>query len=591
MTSRKPTPRTVLGIHVTPQTLEAVLIRSTDAGPQLRHRVVRPRLRLDTSGTGDDFSNVLPGMKSSDEIDFTLEVGGGGTELELDDESLGSLNRNGYNGEGAKPFSSQLREILAECQSQGYDTPDLAFCVDAPDVAYVEVVLGPDELESSGASFDSLWERVQFLMSGMSAEKRVLLRALRARYPSPFDPARVAFLPLTADEDGGARYLALVPTAEESVTSTLRMLASTDEAAEYSRRLLDAEASVLADVVATRLPVAEDQNTAVVRVGSEDTLLLFFTGTQLRHVDRLRSLTSFDPAETICSRVLLHQDEAKIETIDHVLLSGGPRDERLTDGFAAFYPEATVYTLHELLSDDAISLTASVDGSLTPDSGLAMAVGLHLLETPDDTVSPANLFGPVQRTRRRARSGFAWHTGVMLVLLFGVSLFFGWRYMERQQEMHDLQQRLTFSPVPVLDLTPEALKLRVDSLNAVHSKYSRALYVLDSLLVGSDEWSRTIERTAEQTRAIDGLWFDNWNIDASTIQLQGHALRRSNLAALARNLDGTIEELKFTDIQGVRAYPFTVRIPRDIRLPEVTVKLREDALNPDSKITARSPIP
>ena len=185
---------------------------------------------------------------------------------------------------------------------------------------------------------------------------------------------------------------------------------------------------------------------------------------------------------------------------------------------------------------------------------------------------------------------FAWHTVVALGLLFAAALFFGWRYMEQQQKIADTKHQLSMSPVAMPELTPEALKQRVDSLDAVHAKYNRALYVLDSLLVSSDEWSRAIERTALQTDSIDGIWFDNWNVEASTIEIQGHALKRSNLAEMARNLDGTIQELKFTDIQGARAYPFTVIVQRDVAMPEVTARLREDALNPEIQTVSWEPV-
>jgi len=185
---------------------------------------------------------------------------------------------------------------------------------------------------------------------------------------------------------------------------------------------------------------------------------------------------------------------------------------------------------------------------------------------------------------------FAWHTVAALLLLCAIALFFGWRYMEQQQSIATTQQLLSMSPVEMPELTPAALKQRVDSLNAVHAKYNRALYVLDSLLVGSDEWSRAIERTALQTKAIDGIWFDNWSVDAATIKIQGHALERSNLAELARNLDGTIHELKFTDIQGARAYPFTVTVKRSLAMPEVTVRLRENALTAQPSPAEAQPI-
>jgi len=570
MSTRDPAPRTVLGVYLTPQTIEAVVLRSADAGEQVLHRMARPRLRLGDSARSDDFSSVLPGMKSSEEVDFTLEVGDGGDDLTLDDPALRSLQEGKPLAKGAKLFAAQLREILSECRSRGYGTPDLAFCVDTPDVATVELSRRDADSENEGDALGGLWTRAAAFTAGIDREKQALLEALRAAYDGAFDPKRVAFLPMTADGDE-TRVLALVPTAEEAVSPTLRTLASTDETIALAGRLLDAEPSLLAHAAATHVVPASEHTTAVVRVGTDDTLLLFLAGTELHHVERLRSLTSFDPAETISSRVLLHQDERKIGSVEHVVLVGGPRDGRLAERFEAVYPDADVHLLHERMQDGETKLAADV--RLTPDAAVALAAAQRLVRAPG-----VNLFGSVARTRRRRPSMFAWHTVAALLLLCVTALVFGWRYMEQQQNIAAVEQRLSMSPVEMPELTPEALKQRVDSLNAVHAKYNRALYVLDSLLVGSDEWSRAIERTARQTEAIDGIWFDNWSVDASTLTIQGHALKRGNLAAMARNLDGTIQELKFTDIQGVRAYPFTVTVQRHIEMPEVTTRLREDAL-------------
>lgn len=579
MSTRESAPRTVLGVYLTPQTIEAVVLRSSDTGERVLHRMVRPRLRLGETARSDDFSSVLPGMKSSEEVDFTLEVGDGDDNLTLDDPALQSMRGSTTPAEGPKLFAAQLRDILSECRSRGYGTPDLAFCVDTPDVVTVELTLRDEASEQKGDALGGVWKRAAALTSGIDREKQVLLDVLRTTYDGAFDPKRVAFVPMTPDGDE-SRVLALVPTPEEAVSPTLRTLASTDETLELAGRLLDTEASVLGHAAATHVAPAPEQTTAVVRVGTDDTLLLFLAGTELHHVERLRSLTSFDPAETISSRVLLHQDERKIGTVDHVVLVGGPRDERLAERFGAVYPDADVHLLHERMQEGETKRASDV--RLTPDAAVALAVAQRLIHDPG-----VNLFGTVARTRRRRPSMFAWHTVAALLLLCATALFFGWRYMEQQQNISNVQHRLSMSPVEMPELTPEALKQRVDSLNAVHARYNRALYVLDSLLVGSDEWSRAIERTARQTEAIDGVWFDNWSIDASTIKIQGHALKRNNLAEMARNLSGTIQELKFTDIQGARAYPFTITVQRNIAMPEVTTRLREDALNPSLQMVAQ----
>jgi Tfp pilus assembly protein PilN len=571
MSATPESPRHVLGVALLPQTVEAVLLRSSDAGEQVLHRMVRPRYRAGETVRPDDFSSVLPGMKSSDEIDFTLEVGEGDLDDGLDTAAFADLDDAG--APSARPFAVQLRELLEECDRRGYPAPDLAFCVDAPDVTYVPITLPPD---AEGASFapESLWGRVRGYADGLSAEQQALLAALNKQYAGPVDPRRVAFVPMT-DAGVDRRFLAILPTAEESVTPTVQALAMSDEAVDRSGRLLESQASVLAHAVAEYLPNTPEENAAVVRVGLDDTLLLFFRGGVLRHVDRLRSLTSFDPAETICSRVLLHQDEAKIGDLAHVVLVGGPRDGRLAERFGAFYEQAAIHELNTLLDEEAVGIAADTAHQLVPDSGLAIAAALRMTEAP-----AINLFGPDGRTRRRRPAMWAWHTVAVAVLLCAAALAFGWRYMDRQQEIAELEQQIAMSPVPVPELTPVALKHRVDSLNAVHARHSRALYVLDSLLVGSDEWSRAMERTAAETAAIEGIWFDNWSITPTVIRLQGHALDRNNLAAFARSLDAVIEELKFTDIQGARAYPFVITIARQIELPEVTKRLRDDALSP-----------
>lgn len=575
--------RTVLGVYVTSRTLEAVLLREGEDGVQVLYRMTRPRLRLGESVKSDDFSSLLPGMKSSEEIDFTLEVGEGRSDVDLDDPVLQSLQNGRTTAKGPALFAAQLREMLAECRSTGYGVPDLAFCVDAPEVAYVDLTIESEIETKEGSAFQTFWEGATGFASGVGAERRILTNALRAKYTEPFDPTRVAFVPMKNTGEG-VRYLALVPTVEESVTATLRTVIAADDSLDGVQRLLDAEAALLAQVVGARAPAEPDEHTAVVRVGSSDTLLLFLTGGELRHVERLRSLTTFDPAETICSRVLLHQDEYRLEKITNLVIVGGPRDGRLVEGFESFYDEASIYTLNELLGEE---ITSETDESrrAVQGTGVALAAALCLLRNP-----ARNLFGATAHAPRHP-SMFAWHTVSVMVLLFAVALFFGWRYMDRQQDIADLRQRIALSPVSMPELSPEVLKHRVDSLNAVHARHNRALHVLDSLLVGSDEWSRAIERTAEQTKQIEGIWFDNWSVDPSTITIQGHALKRSNLAVLTRNLGGTIHELKFTDIQGARAYPFKITISRQIEMPNVTVRLREEALAPSEPPVQRASLP
>ena len=96
----------------------------------------------------------------------------------------------------------------------------------------------------------------------------------------------------------------------------------------------------------------EGQSTALVRVGSDDTLLVFFAGNRLQHVERMRSVTAYDPPETICSRVMLQQDEQKIGDLDTVLLVADSRGRELIESFRDYYPNAVVEHLQKIFEDE-----------------------------------------------------------------------------------------------------------------------------------------------------------------------------------------------------------------------------------------------
>jgi Tfp pilus assembly protein PilN len=574
-----------LGIALTPRSIEAVLLRKTDDGLRTAHRMVRTRSQI--SEAGSDYSTVLPGLRSSDDSDFTLEIGSGGGDLDLHfDDDLKDLSAEGAQAQAPRPFAPQLREILLECAELGHPSPELAFCIGAPDVSTVPLSLpapsSPDQGDDQGW-MTALTDAVGRLGSPWSSREKMLHTKLRAAFDGAYDPQRAVFLPMGADApEGERRFLAVVPTPAESVSPTLRSMA--DDDTPPLARLMEAEATLYADYVARDLAPAEDETTVVVRVGHDDSLLLFLKGARLVHTERLPSLTTFDPPDMISSRVLLHLDDQKVGDADHVLLASGPRDDRLAESLRRTFSTAAVHRLADDLADEA-PVAATADTQLPPQSGPAMLAALRLLVVEDGAPDRANLLERSLRTRR-SRVSLAWHTVLVLALLFVVSAFFGWRYMDQQQAIRNAETVLATSPDDLPALSAEALEHKVDSLDAVHERYTRALYVLDSLLLGSDEWSRSIEKTASLTGSIRGIWFETWSLDPSSVEVRGHALDRGNLARLARRLDAVVEEIGFSEIGNRRVYPFAIRFPRTTDMPEVALALREQALTPDAPAVA-----
>jgi hypothetical protein len=125
--------------------------------------------------------------------------------------------------------------------------------------------------------------------------------------------------------------------------------------------------------------------------------------------------------------------------------------------------------------------------------------------------------------------------------------------------------------------------MKVDSLNQAYIAYTQALHVLDSLLVGSNKWTRAVGSMTESTGSIGGIWLRSWTpLTGNRISVEGNALSRSRIARLAQQWNGSIEMLNFADIQKVRVYSFKMSIPMAVEMPPVALYLRDTALTDES---------
>ncbi|WP_243663627.1 hypothetical protein [Rhodothermus marinus] len=87
-------------------------------------------------------------------------------------------------------------------------------------------------------------------------------------------------------------------------------------------------------------------------MGSDDTLVLFVQGETLQHAESLRSLTVHDTPETVCSRILLLQDEYGIGEVSHVFLVGEQGETEIQRSLEVFFPNARVENLRYYLPLD-----------------------------------------------------------------------------------------------------------------------------------------------------------------------------------------------------------------------------------------------
>jgi hypothetical protein len=164
-------------------------------------------------------------------------------------------------------------------------------------------------------------------------------------------------------------------------------------------------------------------------------------------------------------------------------------------------------------------------------------------------------------------------------VLFVATLFYTVKFLAQQEDIERRESEVALNPPDFPTENPALLKQRVDSLNSAYVRYNRALLVLDSLLIGSDQWSSTLDQMTESTRDIGRIWLKAWTPTGATIRLEGNALERARIARLAQRWNGSIEKLTFAEIQGIRIYTFSMMVPISQELPQVAQYLRDNSLD------------
>ncbi|MEM1128765.1 MAG: hypothetical protein AAGI71_19130 [Bacteroidota bacterium] len=566
-------PEHVLGVMATSRTLEAVLLKSTPDGPTVARRFSRQRTGRFGGGSVGDLPSAaaIPetaeaGMSGGD---FTLQIGNGGggsgSDLFLGSE-FGSLGQGGgdeaFRAE-SESFALELGDLLAECQEAGFGTPTFVICLGTNEINTLEMRL-PQEADSKGAKEagdDGASKATREL-----PDESTLLKAFKEQARGSFDEKTVTFVPLTPAEDGGLRCLALYPKEHNAASTTIQSMRK-DRQTLPGRRIANSEPTLYMGMARA---LEATGTTLVVRAGEEDTLVLFMDGQQLSHYEVLRSLTTYDAAETICSRVLLLQDEYSIGEVEHVLVLSGEREEELSQSFEMFFPGAQVASMRSLLpgADDDIP---EGDSGSTPATIAALSI---LRNSGFEGHFPSTNLLEMTLRGRGWQLPFTWPVLTLYALIFFTVFFFVGRFVSIQSEISSVETELAKYPPERLSANADALQGRIDSLQSIYLGYTGATRVLDSLLVGSDGWTRGLEGLVNNTAGVSGIWVESWQPAGGSLLLQGQAISRDRVVQMAERLDGDIETLTFNEIRTWPVYAFQMRVPQTRELPEAVTYVR-----------------
>ena len=594
----------LLGLHVTPRQVFGVLVRPTADGYEPLRQFVRNRADgtagvVDGGSSSPDMAEIATDAADVQfggvgQIDFSSEFAGLDTNSDMSFDAMLDAGGSTAVALKAQPVVYEIRDILEECQQAGFARPALAFVVGSPDVEYAEIAVAPDKKAGAKAKKPARApkpgkdgaEPTTGGAAGGAVKRERLMALLQKEYPTA-DKERTAFVPMTP-RDGHQRYFAVMPSGSEPVAPSLRMLREQSLHRKTVFRTLEAEVPLLVGLARMTMPAEPNENTALVRVGTEDTIVLLLAGGQLHHYEMMQSVTAFDGPDTICSRVLLQQDVQGVGTVHNVIVMAEERERELVQGFAAFYPEARVDTLRDGLARlGLVGPYGALAPSLVEATGAALAGHLRPARGrgpfEDANLLPADLL----KRGRKLSLTFAWHTLVAAVLLFMSVSFFMYDYVQNKKEIAEAQQKLAEFPPETRMSAPE-LQARIDSLNTRKAELTTNLVALDSLLYDTDLWTQTLLRTTRAAAQTGGIWIEDMTPADRELTLHGYATTRARVVGFAQRLDATINEVSFQALREIPVFEYRVTLALPSELPQTARVMRELAGEP---VPVAAPLP
>ena len=566
--------RHALGIMVAADGLHAVLLERSEEETVVGFKYSS----TETGGSEDDLSfdepgEMSPGMEGDESDDVTIqfgdEGGGGGGDMfmgsefgELDEgeEELGAPGDSG----GTRNVQNELDDLLNQCAERGYEDPEIAFCSTTSEIDRVELRLPIDE------SDDEAEEEGNHGLP-LPASRSTLLEMLEEQYEGGVEDGRVGFIPMHQTGDGRQRVLALIARPGGPVLSTLSSMQDQTLARSPRAQILDTEVSLCLGLARSilQLPAGTPEKTILVRVGPKDTLVLFIEGNTLRQSEYLPELTVDDASETICSRVLLLQDEYGMGEVQHLMLIAEDDEEVLSDAFKSYFAGANMRLVRTHLPN----------GEESGPGGYVAAKGAALRLMDDSRQAP--FFQPVNLLAKRHKASsfrlpVGWSVPFLLGLLAMTTLGFVWYYFANASAISERRTNLRQLEQKVDQVDQQALQRRIDSLQSAAARYEDANEAVGTLLKGSNKWSSGLATIAEEMRRVEGLSLEQWSPDGEAeVTVVGRASNRPRIVQLAQRLEGDILGIESTETRDVSLYDFELTVPLDTTEPEAIEYWRE----------------
>lgn len=393
-----------------------------------------------------------------------------------------------------------------------------------------------------------------FGLKGKKLKERILteLRNVRA-----FQPAPDAVDAITTD---GGNMLCIVREDGLSLVNSLENIKGFIGNRLPNIPVIDSADISLINMVRLNYECDPQEVSVIIYVGVEFTRLIFLRGNQFYQFAPIlgEGYDSPNLQNTVYSRLLLEQDNLGIAHLSKIYLAGECKRIRFRDFLIQQLPDHDVDYL----------LTPQLDtASLPPEqqeavSEYAVPIGAawRVLDESNPRLYKVNLLPHTIREGQRVFK-LGWHGNLLLLLLFVTTLLFT-RMIS--QKSHDIAEQATVLGVKQAQIAEnKILQDSIDAVKAQRSRYQASLALYDSLVPGTDRWSKVVTRLSHGTEDLNSIWLtDLGSASDGSMTMNGFTVYRTRIPRLSALFDNSL--LKEVSVQEIRAqtvYRYKIDVP------------------------------
>jgi hypothetical protein len=298
----------------------------------------------------------------------------------------------------------------------------------------------------------------------------------------------------------------------------------------------------------------------VIYVGVEFTRLIFMRGDHFYQFAPIlgEGYDSPNLQNTVYSRLLLEQDNLAIPRIDRIILAGECRRIGFKDFLMQQLPDQDIdYLLAPKL--DTTQLTSEQQEAIS-EYAVPIGVAWRVLDATNPSLYTINLLPASVREGQRVFK-LAWHGYLLMVLLFVSTLLFTWQIAQKSRDIREKRDVLTLKESQRAE--NQTLASSIQALQEQLSRYKTSLALYDSLVPGSERWSKVMTQLSHGVEDLNSLWLSDFTAGGDgLVTMHGFAVYRTRIPRLSTLFDNSL--LKEVNVQAIReqtVYRYTIEVP------------------------------